>query len=176
MKNFFSLICIGVLVTACNITSAENYFDRAALNSNKLVGFGSNDLIRFIELKETNNLFMVNGNQVEPTTKVEEYIKGYIIPDIETNIETIRTLKATEETKEMIVKSLEVFEYAKNTYSKEYIAIAKMIDNNESADAINLELIKLDSLKVPRFHVLHSELWALALPYAEANNIEVITH
>ncbi|AYN69189.1 hypothetical protein D1013_18255 [Euzebyella marina] len=176
MKSIFASLSILFLLVSCNQPSAENYFDRTTLNSNKLVGFGSADFDRYAQLQETGQLFKLTNGEMEKTDKISEHITTYIIPDIEKNIEQIEELKPTEETEEMIVKSLRLFNYVKNIYETEYLTIANMMDNGEEVDEINEALSLMNSVTFTKFSVLLEELWEVALPYAEANGIEVKTY
>ena len=176
MKFFLTPLGILFLLVSCNMQTPENYFDRTTLNTNKLVQFGSEDLIRYAELQNSGNLFMMKEGEMEKTDKIEAYISTYVIPDLEHNIGQIENLRPTDDTKVMIEKSIHLFNYAKATYQKEYLTIAKMIDNGEKVDTINSALAELDSLKGKEFFVLFDDLWEVAMPYAKANGIEVKTY
>ena len=50
------------------------------------------------------------------------------------------------------------------------------MDNGEEVDKINEALSLMISVTFTKFSVLLEELWEVALPYAEANGIEVKTY
>ena len=165
-----SFLCSYFLFTSCNTATPENYFDIAVLNCNMMQGFASEGLQRELE---SPTVQMVNGNkdQVEPMKRKE--IIDSKIQFIEPNLEKIKQLKETEDTKDMLHASAALYEYVIPVYKNEYQQLAKLYDDGASKEQIQSLEQSIEQKYFPGFEELFNKLTAAGKLYAEKNNIKV---
>lgn len=170
----FLFATIVVLFTSCNFDGASSYFGKTALNTNLLSGFGSEDFKHLIGSKEANQLVIYDAeyNWVLQD-KIVPSLETSTIPSIEKAIEDVKSLKETSDTKEMIERSLALYNYALEKHKNEYIEFGKLVDSGASKIDIELTMLNFDQQYLEEFWELHTSLMDVAIPYAEANGIEV---
>ncbi len=177
MKKYISLYCLllgAVLFSACKMESTpEQYFDRAALNSNLLTGFGAQDF-RFMRppVKAT-DLMVVEDNKTRKAVSYEEYIQKYKVYSLNQEIEKIKALKPTDETKPMLDASLELFGLVKQKYETDYVKIARLQDAGTPAPEVDKAIADMEAAAGPTFEALYKKLMDIALPYAQKHGIKV---
>jgi hypothetical protein len=166
----FILINISCLFTACNIATPENYFDASVLNANMIADFGGEGLQRELE---SPSVKLVEGtkDQTEPMKRKE--IIDDKIQYIESSYNEVKELKQTDETKNMIQASLNLYEYVLPVYKNKYVQLAKLYDDNAPKEQIlSLEQSIYDK-HFQKFAELYDNLMKEGKSYAQKNNINV---
>jgi hypothetical protein len=163
------------ILQSCMENTAEEYFDRAALNSNSLMFFGGKDFKNMADNKNANQLLVFDDKKMYPAKSYEDYILRNMIPSINQTIEKIKDLKPTEETTPLINASLDLFTFAKSKYETDYIKIAKLMDLKSSQPEIDKAIADMENTSFPLFEAKYKSLWDTALPYAKKHGIEVKT-
>ena len=168
------LVLVAFIIQSCEINNTpENYFDRAVLNTNLVVNIGSTDLNSMVLQKENKSLMGSVDGKFIAQESAELYITSWQIVDIENKIKSIEELKPTEETKEMIDRSLKLFNFVLERYKTEYVAIAKLLDNGAPKSEIEAAITDFDAKYITKFEELHNSVLEVGIPYAEANGIQV---
>ena len=159
-----------MLFTACNTTTPEKYFDVAVLNMNLVHGFADDKMMRelaepAVKLKEGTT------DQTEPQKRTE--VIENKIRSIEENYQKVKSLTPTDETKDIIRASIEIYEYVLPVYKTEYTQLAKSLDN----DAPISELHNLAGAVRDKYNSGYTErmnkLVELGKKYASDNSINV---
>ncbi len=158
-----------LLITGCNTATPEKYFDLAVLNSNMLVGFANTGQLRELESpsvkldEKSNQPVTMNRREV-----IEEKIKF-----VETNLEKIKGLKETADTKDILQASIALHEYILPVYKTEYGQLAKLYDERASKENIELKAREINEKYYSRFEELYNKLISTGKIYAERNSIKV---
>lgn len=173
--NFFALTILLLFLQSCGIgTTPENYFDRTALNTNLFSGFGAEDFENYLAAKSQNSLYTeLENKEWVLQDKLEPHIKTFIIPKLEESMEKVEALSKTSRTEKMIEASLKLHQFTLEKYNTDYITIAKLIDADAPESEITEAIIKFNDENYEKYWDLHTKLMDVALPYAEANNIDV---
>lgn len=166
IKNVMLMVMVSA-ITACNLTvnTPEEYFDQAALNANDISRFGTYYFEGYQE-------YLKNVSGPGQVTGCEEYLKNSIVR-AEKNLEKVKKLRPTPETKPMLDASLILHNYVLTSYKEKHLKIAKMIDKHEPEENINRALTELDTKPYDAFIEKYNKLWKLADKYAKDNNIAV---
>ena len=164
---FFSL-CTSVLISCSNKTP-ENYFDIAVLNSNYLNGFANNGLSR--ELESPSVKLVENSTETVPMKRSE--VIETKIQFIDGQYDKVKSLKITDDTKDIIEASLALYEFVVPVYKTEYTELANLYDNGAKPEQTE-QLTKLIHEKYfPRFDELYKNLIKAGKAYASKHNIKV---
>jgi hypothetical protein len=165
-----SLGCFCLLLPSCNTASPDDYFARAVLNSNMLVGFANNGLERELDQPSVK---MVDGdvNRTEPM-KRKEIIDGKI-QYMEEQLGKIKNLKVTEDTKEMLDASVSLHEHVLPVFKNEYQQLAKLYDDGAPKEQIQSLTQSIHDKFYPRFDELYNKLIAVGKVYAAKHSIKV---
>jgi hypothetical protein len=166
IKNVMLMVMVST-ITACNFTvnTPEEYFDQAALNANDISRFGTYYFEGYQE-------YLKNVSGPGKVTSCEEYLKNSTAR-AEKNLEKVKKLHPTPETKPMLDASIALHEYVLTSYKAEHLKIAKMIDKHAPEEEINQALTELDTKPYDAFIEKYNNLWKLADVYARDNKIEV---
>jgi len=177
MKNklkVLTLFFLVIITQSCSVDKPESYFGKTTLNVNKYIDFGSVDFQRMIEMQSKNGLYAnIDGKFITSSDNFETHVKTYMIPNIETDIENVKKLKPTEDTKELIEASLKVYNFVKSKYETDYIKIAKLLDQKADVAVIEGAIKELEEQNLDELAKKIDALHKIALPYAKANGIEV---
>jgi hypothetical protein len=164
------IVCAFLLIGAissCNAPGPERYFDLAVLNSNMMTGFADEGMER--ELRDP-SVKMVDGNKdkIEPM-KRKEIVDGKIT----FFEENLKNLKPTDDTKEIVSKSISLHEYILPVYKNEYTQLAKLYD--EKGDSGELELLSrsINQKYFPEFGKMLDELTIAGKAFAQRHQIKV---
>ncbi|QLG45759.1 hypothetical protein [Costertonia aggregata] len=176
MKKLSIFLIISMLFQSCSFDTAENYFDRTTLNTNKFRDFGNRKFKNMIAQRNGGMLYTINNENLIKTESLQENVTGYLLVDIEKDIKKIEALKITDDTKALIEASLKEFNFVKNKYETDYLEIAKMIDEGVDTDKINETLLRFDEKNIPELDALHQELMDIAMSYAKKNGIKAQTY
>jgi len=157
-------------ITACNFTlnSPEEYFDRAALNTNTISRFGGNYFNTYQKyIEQTGN----TGN----FNTCEKYLNNYSVAFAERDLKKVKALTPTRETKAMIDASIDLYNFVLESYKSDHLEIARMIDRQAPAENINSAINKLNMKSYSTFAHKYDKLWKIAEQYAKDHDIAVKT-
>jgi hypothetical protein len=155
--------------TGCNTAGPEKYFDLAVLNSNMLVGFANAGQLRELESPSVK----LAENSSQPVAMKRNEIIEQKIKFIETNLEKLKELKVTPDTKDMLQTSLALHEYILPVYKMEYGQLAKLYDEGASNEKIQLQAQTINDKYYSHFNELYTKLISIGKLYAERNSIKV---
>lgn len=168
-RSFICFISAIFLFASCNTATPENYFDKAVLNTNMMMGFGTNGMKRQLE----------NGTaKMDPVTTQATPVKSTealnsTITFLEDAVKKIRSLKETADTKEMLQASIALHEYVIPVYKNEYMQLAKMYDEGKPSEETDAFAESINNKYYPRFDELVNKLTAIGKVYAAKHNITV---
>lgn len=162
------LFCCWILA-ACNTATPENYFDRAVLSSNMIVGFASDRLLREFDSPPAK---MEEGTKKVVAVKCKEVIETKI-QFLEDNMAKLKQLKETPEIRDMLQASAELNGYVLPVYKTEYLQLAKLYDESGSKEEIQALSQTINRKYYSRFDELFTKLTNVGKVYAEKNNIKV---
>ena len=173
MKNCLTVaiifFCCCLFNIGCKTASSEKYFDLAVLNSNMLVGFANMGQLR--ELESPSVKLVENSNQ--PVAMKRNEIIDQKIKFIETNLEKLKELKVTTDTKDMLQTSLALYEFILPVYKMEYGQLARLYDEGASNEKIQMQAQTINDKYYPHFNELYTRLISIGKLYAERNSIKV---
>lgn len=156
-----------LLLTACNMATPENYFDRAVLNTNLFNDFASE---QFTKMLVSYTVKYEGVKQQNPSaTKMVEYK----VLSIEKALKDVKDLKPTDETSEMLQTSITLHEYVLPVYKKEYMELAGLCDSGASKQEITAKGEEIDVKYAEQFEAQSEKLTTLGKAYAKAHNINV---
>jgi len=156
-------------LTACTSGTPENYFDIAVLNCNTIHGFAGDGIRR--ELDDPTVRLVAGINQTEPMKRKE--IVDQKIRLIEANLQKVRQMKPTDDTKQMLDASRILNEYVLDVYKNEYSKLASLYDTGASAEEIESLEQSIEKKYSFTYVELFENLIATAKPYAEKHHIQV---
>lgn len=159
-----------MLFTACNTTTPEKYFDVAVLNMNLIRGFADDMMMH--ELSQP-SVKLVEGttDKTEPQKRIE--VIESKIRTVEENYKKVKNLSATDETKDMIRASLELYEYVLPVYKTEYTELAKSFDADAPFDRMHTLAVALREKYNSGYTERMNKLVELGKKYASDNSINV---
>lgn len=163
------LLCC-VLLTACNTASPEKYFDVAVLNTNMISGFGGDALERELQ-SPSGKLVEGTKDQVAPMKRSE--VINDKIQFVADNLEKVKQLKETPETKDILQTSIALHEFVLPVYKTEYTQLAGLYDQNASKEQIESLKETLHQKYSSRFEELFTAVTNAGKIYAVKNNIKV---
>jgi len=176
MKNRLTilfLVLLAITTQSCTTDTPDSYFGKTTLNVNKYSQMGATDFQRMREFHDQNALYAKVNDEFIPSDSFEAHIKTYKIFNIETDIENIKKLKPTEETKEMINASLAVFNFIKSKYETDYVKIAKLMDDKVGKEKIDTAIQKFEEQNLSKLDKKLKALFDIAMPYAKKNGMDV---
>ena len=174
MKNkLIILFLTAILTQSCTFDKPEDYFAKTTLNINKYSDMGLGDFQQMRRLQNANAMYAKVDGEFIPSNSYEAHIKTLKIYEIEKDIEKIKNLKSTEDTKKMISASLEVFNFVKSKYETGYVKIAKLMDDKVDQNKIDLAIKGFEKQNLSELNKKINSLMDIALPYAENNRIDV---
>jgi hypothetical protein len=170
VQSRFLIICCSCLLTDCNTASPEKYFDIAVLNCNMMMGFANDGMQRELDQPPVK---LAEGSK-DKTVSLErkEVIDGKI-QFLEENLEKLKQLKETADTKELLQASLALHEYVLPVYKTGYLQLAKLYDGEAPKESIHSTVQAIHDKYFFRFDELFNRLTAIGKPYAERHNIKV---
>lgn len=155
--------------TACNRPSAEKAFDVAVLNSNMIVGFANAGMER--ELESPSMKMGKTKDEFAPMQRSE--VVQSKLKFAEENYEKLKGFSQTDDTKEIIQKSLALHELILPVYKNEYMQLAKLYDSNAPANEIEKLRKTIHDQYFLKFETLYNQLINSGKLYAKEHNIEV---
>ena len=88
-------------------------------------------------------------------------------------LDKIKGLDQTADTKEMILSSIELYEYVLPVYKTEYAQLAKAYDENASKETIHSETQVIHDKYYTHYNELYGKLISIGKVYAEKHSIKV---
>lgn len=171
-KQLLRLLFIGsfVFFAACDSASPEKYFSIAVLNTNLMHGFAGDALHRQLE---SPSVKMVGNdpNKTEPMPRKE--VIDNKIQLLEEAMNKVKSLKETDDTKDMIQASLALYNYVLPVYKNEYIQLAKLYDDAAPAEQIQSFTQSVSDKHYTKFVALHDKLTDAGKAFATRHNINV---
>jgi hypothetical protein len=135
-KNFLAttlFICFYVLLTGCENPPPEKYFGIAVLNSNLMVGFANDGFHR--ELDQPSAV-LVEGTKDQSRPKKRKEVVDDKIRFLQENLDKLKDLKETPDTKAILQASIILHEFILPVYKNEYQQLAHLYDDGAPADSI----------------------------------------
>jgi len=172
MKNcvFAALAAVCFLSVGCNTATPEKYFDVAVLNVNTVVGFANDGLHRQLDQPSVK---LVEGTTDQTTPMKRKEVIDQDIKSIEETLDKVKGLHETDETKEMLRRSIALYEYVLPVYKNEYVQLAKLYDENASPETIASATKAITDKYFTGFAKLHDQLMESGKLYADRHNIKV---
>ena len=163
------VLMVAVLsATACKFTlnTPEQYFDRAALNTNTISRFGG-------DYFNTYQKYIKGGGNTADFNTCEKYLNNYSIAFAAHSLKKVESLTPTDETKPMIDASIDLYNFVLKSYRTDHLEIARMIDQEAPTETIEAAINKLNAKSYGTFAFKYDKLWKIAEQYAKDNGIEL---
>jgi len=164
-------IAIGLVAVflSCNRPTPEKAFDVAVLNSNMIVGFANTGMER--ELQSPSAKMGATKDEIV-TMKRSEVVESKL-KFLEENYEKLKDFAQTDDTKEIIRKSLALHEMIIPVYKNEYMQLAKLYDSNASESEIEKLSKSIRDKYFLKFESAYNQLISSGKSYAKEHSIEV---
>lgn len=165
------LLMAGASTLSCSRVSPDKYVQVAVLNTNLVTSKYSPSFFRELrELKEQGRLTVFRDNQPQEGTAVE-YVEQNVIASVDEAMKKVEALPQSEKTEALTRASLEVFRYGQKIFEAEYMAIAKMLDENKPPAAIDTAIQQLFTSHDPELGKRMEKLDELAIAYARKHEV-----
>jgi hypothetical protein len=164
------LVLASCLITACNTATPENYFDRAVLNCNMMTGFANSGLQRMLD-QPSAKLVAGSKDQTAPMKRTE-----VITADLEyltAAFEKVKSLPVTEDSKDILQTSTDLYQYVLPVYKNEYMQLAKLYDEGAAPDKLKAMLQLIEQKYSAGFRTRYDAVMNAGKPYAARHNIPV---
>jgi len=171
-KFFYKRIVILALViflSSCGKETPEKYFNVAVLNTNLIQGFAGPGFNR--QLESPSVKLSEDGNETMTMSRRE--VVNSITENAEESYSNVKSLKVTDDTKEMIDASIKLYEYIIPVYKNEYSELAVLYDNSAPEEQIGNLTKSIHDNYFPGFTERYSKLISAGKTYAEKNSIKV---
>ena len=171
MKKLFPVILFVVcclLLASCSTDTPQNYFDRAVLNSNTLVGFADEWHLRQME---TPGIKLNEKGETVSVKRIEDVVQK--IQFMEEDKGKLKALKETEETKEMLQTSAALYDYILPVYKNEYTKLAELYDSNAPKAATDSLAKKIHDSYYTEYEAIYNKLISIGKVYAQKHSIKV---
>lgn len=165
----FLVLSTCLFFAACNRPSAEKAFDVAVLNSNMYVGFANAGMER-----ELDSPSMKMGKTKDEFVSLQrsEVVQSKL-RFVEENYEKLKSFSQTDDTKDIIRKSLALHELILPVYKNEYMQLAKLYDSKASRSEIEKSKQAISDKYFPKFETLYNQLISDGKVFAKEHGIEV---
>ncbi len=164
----FLFFCF-LLLSACNTTTPEEYFDIAVLNINMLHRFANEGLSR--ELKSPS--VKMSENNKEPVPMKRSEVINMKIQFIEENFNRLEKLKETDDSKDIIQASLALYKFVLPVYKSEYTQLADLYDSGAQPGQIESLSGSIHDKYFRGFDELYKNLMSAGKIYAAKHDIKV---
>jgi len=158
------------LLASCDTATPQKYFEVAVLNCNLMHGFAGRGLAS--ELESPSVKLADAGSGATVPMKRKEIIDGKI-QFLEANLNKVKGLKQTDDTREMLEASVALHEYVLPVYKNEYEELAKLYDEGAAPERIQSMLSSIETKYRDGFATRFDRLTAAGKPYAERHHINV---
>lgn len=162
---------MGLIFLSCEQTAPRKYVERTVLNTNLVSGRYTPSYFNEVrELKKQGRIKVFKDGKMEKGTAVE-YVMQNTIDPVDESIKKVKGLKKTEDTRDLIAASLDVFRYGRKIFENEYVSIAKMLDENRPQEEIDSAIQKIFETHDREMEKKLRYLDELAIPYAKKHNV-----
>jgi hypothetical protein len=169
----FIALAAGLLLSSCNFTTPENYFDEAVLNVNLITPFGGQAALNSLAHPSVK---LVPGTKDQTTPMTRKEIVEDQIQRVEANLTKIKALPDSEETRDMVQTSIKLHEFVLPVYKTEYRELAKLYDAGGSQPERASKAQEIDAKYLAGYQALFHRLVELGKAYAVKHNIKVEWH
>lgn len=163
------LFCYCLFIS-CNTATPEKYFDLAVLNCNMIANFSSDGLVRELE---SPSMKLKEGTKDQTIPMKRKEIIDSKIHFLEENLEKLKSLKETPDTKEMLQTSIALNEFILPVFKTEYQQLAKLYDEGVSKESTESLAYTIHSRYFQKFDELFKKLLSIGKSYAARHNITV---
>lgn len=132
-KTTLTVFCCLQLLISCEQPGPEKYFNIAVLNSNMVVGFANEGFQR--ELNQP-SVTLIQGTRDQTRPMKRRDVVNDRIRFVEGNLEKLKELRETADTKEILQASIRLHEFILPVYKTEYLQLAEMYDDGKPNDKI----------------------------------------
>ena len=129
----FLLVPVYGLLTGCSDSSPEHTFNTAVLSCNMIHDFASNGFLRQLE---SPSVQMVGGDSNNTAPMKRKEVIDNKIQQVSDYYKKVKQLKETEDSKEVVGASRELYNYALPVYEKEYRELARLYDEGAAKESI----------------------------------------
>lgn len=158
------------MLGSCNYTPSPNeYFSRAVLNTNRINNFGSKEALAI--LKTDPSVYDEEAKVMKPSS-YEDFVKVNI-NGLEIQYQKVLDLPETDETKDMVNASKDVFSYAIEKQKEVYVNLAKMKDQGATDEELEVAAAEIDNKYAEEFYKKYELLIGFAQPYVQKNGLNV---
>lgn len=165
----YFIISSCISVAACNHPTAEKAFDVAVLNSNMIVGFANNGMERELQSPSAK----IGETEDEVVTMKRREVVESKLKFVEENYEKLKSFSQTDETKDIIQKSIVLHELIIPVYKNEYMQLAKLYDSNAPESEIEELKKAIHNQYFLKFEETYNQLINSGKLYAKKHEIEV---
>ena len=95
------------------------------------------------------------------------------ITSLESHLGSVRKLKETEDSRDILQAAIALHEYVLPVYRNEYQQLARLYDEGAAQDQTESLALAIESKYRAGFEKLHDQLIAAGKPYAARHNINV---
>ena len=134
-----------------------------------LSGFAGNGFARQLESPSV-KMDQSTGKAV-PMQRKE--VVGNLVKFLEEDLEKIKDLQETPETKDMVQTAVALYEYVLPVYKKEYGEIAALYDAGADKEKITAQVKAVNEKYAPKYDELFNKLIGIGKGYAERHSIKV---
>lgn len=176
MKQY--LLLFVVFLSSCNIfqDSPDRIFNLIALNANKIPSSFQRHFKEIRQHKANGSLQVpAKDNKSYRPATCTEYVDYAYSKTFDKDIEDVKKIRTTDETKPIVERALVMFKYADTIYKKDFPVIAKMIDEGKSDEEIDQALYNLDDTKGVELDKMYESTMELVLPFAKKHGVEYKT-
>jgi hypothetical protein len=151
------------------MSTPEDYFGIAVLNSNMFVGFAGDGLLRQFDAPSA-KMSETNG---QPVAMKRSEVAAMNITFTQEAYDKLKGLKETAETKEMLQTSIAMYEYILPVYKKEYKELAALYDSGAPKEKLEAQAKAIHDKYYAGYHMIYEKLIGLGKLYAAKHNIKV---
>lgn len=170
-----AFLLLLILISSCKFIkdTPNEIFQQVGLNANKIPSSFERVFKEFRQQKANGTLQLPaeDGKSMRKATCVEVVNFAYA-NTFKKDIERIKDLNPDRDAEEIVKSGIDLFEYADQIQSKDFIVIAKMIDDGKSDEEIDSAARNLDDTKGIELDKKHTKVMDLLLPYADKNGVE----
>ncbi|MEO5685616.1 MAG: hypothetical protein ABIQ88_23415 [Chitinophagaceae bacterium] len=155
---------------ACNTATPENYFDRAVLNCNMMIGFANDGFQRQLEQPSAK---LIEGTKDQTAPMKRKEVIDNQIQYLEESFVKVKDLKETEDSRVMLKASIVLYEYVLPVYKNEYVQLAKLYDHGAPKEQVASFSKAIMDKYAAGFEERYNAVISAGKPYAASHNIPV---
>ncbi len=170
--SFFILL---ISIFSCNLINdtPDQVFHIIGLSANKIPSSFQRIFREFREHKANGTLKLPSEDgKTMKRASCEEVVKFAYANIFKQDIKRIKDLHPTKDAEPIVKAGIELFEYADEIQTRDFLMIAKMIDQGKSDEEIDIAVKHLDDTKGAELDQRFGKVMDLLLPYADANGVE----